>query len=425
MKNNSYKEIAKYITEIIEDYSELKKHPKPDITVSKKGLTQEEIVKKIKAIGAHSPRVDGKKYLAQLFSGKNDVALIADMAASLYNIPMHTFKASGIHLLIEKEIIKAIGGKIGFQDGIVCPGGSIANLTANVIARYYLTNTKDSGINKRFRIYASDQAHYGIKKNAAIIGVGRENVVHIPSINGVMNYHLLEIAIQEDLKKGYTPLMIFSISGTTTFGYFDNLVENDKIAKKYKLWHHVDACFGGVYLFSKTLSHRLRGVENCDSMSWDAHKLFSTPLTAAVLLVKKKGILELLGEDAEYLFGEGHEHDQGHKSIQCARRNDALKVWALLNLGEKALNDWIEKQIKLCEYMAKKIMYEDNLELATVPILPLICFRSKKKNAYNIFSKNGIKCSQITYENKKWLRISLVNINFEEKDIDRMMKLLK
>ena len=144
VEKETYEEVIKSISEIISDFSQEKQFKRPDISLSDEGKSKKEIVELLKAIGYYSPRVDGKKYLAQLFSGKKNIALISDMAASMLNIPCHTFKSSGIHIFIEQEVARFIGSKIGFKDGIMCPGGAISNLTAMIVACYDATKTKYS-----------------------------------------------------------------------------------------------------------------------------------------------------------------------------------------------------------------------------------------------------------------------------------------
>lgn len=416
-----YEEILNHLTQIIDEFSKNKSLPKPDIRISREGKSKEELVEVIKQIGAAGPRVDGKEYLGQLFSGKNTLALVAETAANIYNIPMHTMMSSGINILIEDEVIRHIGGLIGFKDGIVCPGGSISNLTAMIVAKYRAGDSKEEGITKRYRVYASDRAHYSIIKNAGIIGIGRKNTVLVPSDEqGVMTAGLLEKSILADREKGYEPLMIISTAGTTLFGSFDDLVENSKVAEKYGLWHHVDGAFGGTLLLSQTRREKLRGIELCDSLTWDAHKMLVVPLTASVLLVKKKDVLNLLREDAEYLFSK--ESESGHKSIQCARRNDALKIWAVLSLGQEYVDDMIESQMRITEYAAQKIIASPDLELAVKPNLPLLCFRSKTKDVHELLTAKGIICNTSTFSGRKWVRISLINKDISEEHINNILE---
>gem|GEM_PF-1516235 len=83
---------------------------------------------------------------------------------------------------------------------------------------------------------------------------------------------------------------------------------------------------------SKKHRKLLKGIEQSDSVSRSLHKMMNIPLLAAVLLVKNPDILyNNFHEDADYLFQmDEKDLNPGNKSIQCGRRNDALKVWTAL-----------------------------------------------------------------------------------------------
>lgn len=72
--------------------------------------------------------------------------------------------------------------------------------------------------------------------------------------------------------------MISATSGTTVMGGFENLEEIGRIAKKYGIWFHVDACWGCSALFSPKLKHLMKGVELADSIAMDPHKPLGVPL---------------------------------------------------------------------------------------------------------------------------------------------------
>jgi len=73
-------------------------------------------------------------------------AVMAEMMTAVLNNTMHTYKSAGIHILIEKEVIKFLLKKVGYKDGdgIFSPGGSLTNMIALVIAR----NAKYASIKK-------------------------------------------------------------------------------------------------------------------------------------------------------------------------------------------------------------------------------------------------------------------------------------
>lgn len=63
----------------------------------------------------------------------------------------------------------------------------------------------------------------------------------------------LDNKIEEEIKKGNKPIMIVATIGTTVEGAIDNVDEITKIAQKHKIWLHLDAAYGGVFLASPDL----------------------------------------------------------------------------------------------------------------------------------------------------------------------------
>lgn len=64
-------------------------------------------------------------------------------------------------------------------DGILCPGGSTANMYGIVLARYSkIPEIKTKGLSgkPRLAIFSSDCAHYSFSKAAHWLGLGTENL---------------------------------------------------------------------------------------------------------------------------------------------------------------------------------------------------------------------------------------------------------
>lgn len=75
---------------------------------------------------------------------------------------------------------------------------------------------------------------------------------------------LAEKAIIRAKEEGKIPFFVNATAGTTVLGAYDPLKEIAAICKKYDLWGHVDACWGGHCLLSKKHRHLMDG---CDQVS--------------------------------------------------------------------------------------------------------------------------------------------------------------
>lgn len=111
-------------------------------------------------------------------------------------------------------------------------------------------------------LFTSELAHYSTKKMAVFMGIGSENCILVKvDENGKMDVHDLERKINEAIEDGATPFMVTSTSGTTVYGAFDPIVPIANLCKKYNLWLHVDAAWGGGALMSRKHRNLLNGIE--------------------------------------------------------------------------------------------------------------------------------------------------------------------
>ena len=153
---------------------------------------------------------------------------------------------------------------------------------------------------------------------------------------------------------------MIATSGTTVRGSFDPLDKLSEICHQREIWLHVDAAWGGSCLFSTEHASLMAGVEWADSVCWDAHKLMGVPLICSTFLIKEPKHLRKVcshGGAAHYLFHEETESDDlGRLSLQCGRRNDALKLWlAWREKGDAGWARMVEKYSSLAQYLENKV----------------------------------------------------------------------
>ena len=135
------------------------------------------------------------------------------------------------------------------------PGGSFANImgiSLAIYARY--PEYKQKGVKglPNLRILTSDVSHYSFKKGAILCGLGMECIVPVKTNdNGQMDVENLEETIKSEIEKGNEPFFVCATAGTTVEGAIDDADKISEVAKKYKLWLHVDAAYGGLFLMSE------------------------------------------------------------------------------------------------------------------------------------------------------------------------------
>jgi sulfinoalanine decarboxylase/sulfinoalanine decarboxylase/aspartate 1-decarboxylase len=350
----------------------------PPITEAGRPLA--EVLEVLAELARRVPLTTTPKFFNQLFSGRDAVATVADMLAAHLNVSMYTYKAAGPLVLAENALVEHMLGLAGFNggEGSFTTGGSLSNLLAIAIARNE-AEAQHSGPRRQLGLYTSGESHYSVAKAVTLLGLGRGATRKIPTDEqGRMRPDLLAATLRDDIDAGILPVMINATAGTTVMGAFDPIDELADIAREHRVWIHVDGAWGGALLLLPDARRRLfAGLERCNSLTWDAHKIMGVPLTCSILLLRERGLLERhLGEDAEYLFQvDTPELNPGLRSIQCGRRNDALKLWAAWqHHGDAGYRARVERLLALRDHVVSRIEASPELRMCHVPESLNVCF---------------------------------------------------
>eukprot|EP00105_Crassostrea_gigas_P036127 XP_019920275.1 PREDICTED: glutamate decarboxylase 1 [Crassostrea gigas] len=317
-------------------------------------------------------------FLNQLSTGLDPVGVAGEWLTAAVNTNMFTFEVGSVFVLMEDIILRKMRSFIGWKedgDGIFTPGGTISNIYALMLARHRkFPNIKEEGMygGQKMVVYTSAQSHFSIKKAAIILGIGMNNVCCIPcDERGKMKVDVLEREIQRTLSDGGVPLMVNATCGTTVLAAYDPVDKIADICQKNGIWLHVDGAWGGSALLSKKYKYLLQGVERCDSMTWNPHKMMGVPLQCSAILVRNSGELQSANAlCADYLYQTDKfydvTYDTGDRSIQCGRHNDVFKLWLMWrSKGDNGFEDSINKIFHLSRYLEEKVKQRENFTLVT------------------------------------------------------------
>lgn len=407
------------------------------IPFSEDGLPEADVVEKLRRLLLASPTTSSRGFFNQLFAGREPMATLGEMLAAVMNLSMYTWKVAGPMVLVERECIRAMAAKVGWDpaesEGAFTPGGSLSNLAAMVVARNEaLENAREDGLSVAaagapLTVYTSEDDHYSIRKAAGLVGLGRGNLRKVPTDDdGRMDPDALRGMILEDRVRGCIPIMVNATAGTTVQGAFDPLDAIADVCQDLGVWLHVDGAFGGTALLSRRRRHLLAGCRRADSFTWDAHKMMGVPLTCSVVLFPRRGLLTRhFDESADYLFQQDEaELNPGTRSIQCGRRNDALKLWTLWqHLGDRGWEERVEKQFALAEHAVREIERREDLVLVRRPQSINVCFEVRGKSSEaicDLLDREGrIKVGWATVGGRKIIRVVFANPRLATADVDR------
>ncbi len=318
------------------------------------------------------------------------VAAVADLLASALNPNLTAWRSAPAPVELEHLVIDWIKEALGCAPdagGLLMSGGSMANLTALAAARHRHCGdaVADRGASAHpapLRVYASTETHHSIHKAAALLGVGRANVRAVPvDARFRMRVDALVRAVEEDLAAGAEPFCVVANAGTVVTGAVDPLAEIAAIARRYGLWLHVDACYGGFARLAPSARPLFDGLAEADSIALDPHKWLYLPADCGCLIYRDPAAVRpAFSLDADYTRVVQTEPAEAFAfwdhGPDLTRRFRALKVWmGLAHAGSRAVGDAIEGNLDCARHLADLVDASEDFELLAPVELSIFCFR--------------------------------------------------
>lgn len=338
--------------------------------------------------------------LAHLHCPTMVASQIAEVLINATNQSMDSWDQSPAGSIMEEHLIDWLRQKAGYGEGtsgVFTSGGTQSNLMGVLLARDWAIarhwknedgaewSVQRDGIPadamKKVKVICSENAHFSVQKNMAMMGMGFQSVVTVPSnANAQMDVAALEQTLAQLKTEGKIAACIVATAGTTDAGAIDDLKAIRKLADEYQAWLHVDAAWGGALLLSKDYRHFLDGIELTDSITLDFHKHFFQTISCGAFLLKDPANYRFIDYKADYL---NSEYDEEHgvpnlvaKSLQTTRRFDALKLWFTVEaLGEELYTSMIDHGVKLTKEVEQYINDTAGLEMLVPSQFASVLFR--------------------------------------------------
>lgn len=237
-------------------------------------------------------------FFNQLFGSLDPIALAAEIVALSVNTSVYTYETAPVFTLLEREVMRNIGnlvfgeGDDEFEgEGLMIPGGSLANLTAMHAARHRwkvrngFVKSKEENCRKCCWVegvleeekklddssitsddtnlqygdapetsfdddeepalvaFVSSEAHYSFSKSARVLGIRDKDLIVIPTHDdGRMDVSALANRIEE-LERGIesntqskkrVPFFVACTSGSTVRGSFDDIASIVQVCREYE-----------------------------------------------------------------------------------------------------------------------------------------------------------------------------------------------
>ena len=411
-----------------------------DLKLPMEGRGLEAALDDIESVLRDSVRTTAPGFMNPLWGGLSISSIAGEVVAAATNTAMYTYEIAPIATLIESTILSRMAelADFGTSQGTLTTGGSNGNMLGMLCARQAkLPLSSQTGFDgSKMVAFVSEESHYSFNIASNVIGIGQSNLIKVRcNEHGQMRPDSLEDEIQRAVRNGFTPFAVLATSGTTVKGSFDPLRELASVAHKHDLWMHVDAAWGGSCLFSSRYRPLMDGIELADSFCWDAHKMMGIPLICSAFIVKDAEVLRTVcsnGNTAHYLYLEtGEDVDLGRYSLQCGRRNDALKLWlAWREIGDAGWASMLERFMDLADYLEKQVDEHDALEMVSDRMWTNVCFRyvgSSEQGELNrintelrqrLIQDGRFMVSRSLVDEKIILRSVIANRNITEESLD-------
>ena len=318
------------------------------------------------------------------------IAALADLLASTLNANLTAWRSAPAAVEIERLTIDWIKQILGFNadaGGLFVSGGSMANLAALAAARRAkapeeLLNKGAQSLPQAMRIYVSEETHHSVAKAAALLGLGRENVRTV-SVDERFKIRISDLVakITEDRAAGHLPFCVVANAGTVNTGACDPLREVVEVARRFNLWMHVDASYGGFAALAHSARSLFDGMQEADSVALDPHKWLYLPVDCGCVLYRDaEAARATFAHEAEYTRVLEQEPEEAFAfwdfGPELSRRFRALKVWMMLKgVGLRALGEAIEKDLACARHLERLVRASEDFEMLAPVELSIFCFR--------------------------------------------------
>ena len=405
--------------------------------------TEEAIQQVINGLSKYAVHTPHPQYFGMFNPRSNFPSILADVISAVYNPQLAAWGHAPYAVEVEHMLIQEIGKKFGYRspniDGVFATGGQEAHITGLLCALHEkypdFATSGIRGLEKLPVIYCSSASHHATIKAARVCGLGGSSVKYIGvDSKQQMDVAQLKLQINEDLEQGLQPFFVFATMGTTGSGAIDPIQEINSVAKEFNLWVHADAAYGGAVRLTNEYAQLLDGIEDADSITFDAHKWLSVPMAASLFITKHRYALgKTFSISANFMPEEEDEIDRLGSythSIQWSRRFIGLKLYlSLLVFGWQGYEKTILHQIEMGNYLRKQL-HNNGWKIYNHTQLPIICFTDEILQHESAFSKfvydrtlekGNAWIINYPYEEFATIRACITNYNTNEKHIDNLI----
>lgn len=404
----------------------------------------------MREVVARSNRLQDPRYMGHQVAVPFPDGALVGMVTDLLNNGGAIYEMGPTNSAMEEVLMARIGRQMGLPEGcggVMCHGGTLANLVALLAARRWHAGPEHDpwtdGDDGQGAVLVSEQAHYCVDRAVRIMGWGAEGVGLVPTDD---RHHItaegLDQALAQLKGRGRRVVAVVGSSCTTSSGAYDDLNLLADFAEREGLWFHVDGAHGAPAVFSETHRHLVNGLGRAHSIAMDFHKIMGVPALCTGLFYGRHDHSFLpFTQAAEYLWSDAEEPEWwnfGKRTFECTKRMLSTRVAAVLEEhGPDIWGHLVDRLFGLGKALAEEVKGREDFELAMDPEANIVCFRhlpecvcGRSPEEQDRFTaavrqrhlEEGPQyVVQTRFGGRTWLRCTLMNPMTEVEDLRAML----
>jgi glutamate/tyrosine decarboxylase-like PLP-dependent enzyme len=301
----------------------------------------------------------GPRYFGFVIGGSLSVSLAANWLASTWDQNAGLVAASPVAAAVEEIALKWVLKVLSLPPtaaGAFVTGATMANFTALAAARHAVLagvgwDVEADGLHGAppVTVVVGAEAHATLLKALALLGLGRNTVVTVPTDG--------QGRMRADACPEFSPdqpTIVCLQAGNVNSGAFDPAPEICESAHAASARVHVDGAFGLWAAAAPSRAHLVDGVADADSWATDAHKWLNVPYDSGLALVRDPAALRAAMAQRAAYYISGEQREPMDYTPETSRRARGVEIWAALrSLGRAGLADLVERTCALATRFAE------------------------------------------------------------------------
>ena len=300
----------------------------------------------------------GGRYFGFVIGGVQPPALAAAWLAAAWDqnaaLPAMSPVAAVLHDVVQGWLVDLLGLPGGTAAAFVT-GATVANATALAAARdkVLLDASWDAPGQGLFgappvTIVVGEQVHTTVRKALAMLGLGRDRIVRVPSDD--------QGRLRADaLPDVDGPVVVCAQAGEVNSGAFDPFPAIVEWARARNAWVHVDGAFG-LWALADPDRFPVAGLAGADSWATDAHKWLNVTYDSGVCFVRDPEDLRRTFAAAAGYLPPDDGFEAMHHTPQSSQRARQVEVWAVLRtLGRDGVVDLVRRTCAQARRLAERL----------------------------------------------------------------------